>query len=210
MRIRVKYQKGVPLRFTSALDIQQIWERTLRRSGISIVYSQGFHPQPKIQLGLPLPLGFISDEEFVDIWLQGEDDINPLPKRIALNLPDGLTITSVVEIDPIQKPLVTQITTSEYLVRFWDEKIDIADLNKNISHLLEQKEVLRKKRNNKEYDLRPLIFDLASIPEDQSHQGYLLSMKLSSAQNRMGRADDVMSALGFSINQYLVKRLLSY
>ena len=66
MRIRISYNKNSLIRFTSALDMQRIWERSFRRASIKVTYSKGFHPQPRIQLGIPLPLGFIGLEEKVD------------------------------------------------------------------------------------------------------------------------------------------------
>lgn len=210
MRIRIRYRKEMPLRFTSALDIQKIWERSLRRSGFSIAYSQGFHPQPKIQLGLPLPLGFISDEEHVDVWIECDDDIQILKEKITPNLPFGLVIDSIDNIALHQKPLVTIITKSEYLVKFWDAEFDKDNLSSEIDNFLERKEILRKKRNNKEYDLRSLVYELELLPFEKSQEDFILSMTLSSAQNKMGRADEVMAALGFSLDQFLIKRSRSY
>ena len=50
MRIRITYAKRGELRYTGHLDLQRVWERTLRRSGLPIVFSQGFNPLPKLQL----------------------------------------------------------------------------------------------------------------------------------------------------------------
>lgn len=48
-RIRIHYAKTEGLRYTSNLDMQKVWERALRRAGLPLYYSQGFHPQPRIQ-----------------------------------------------------------------------------------------------------------------------------------------------------------------
>jgi len=210
MRIRIIYQKTLPLRFTSALDMQLIWERSLRRSSLHITYSQGFHPKPKIQLGLPLPLGFMSDEEIVDIWIEDKVSADQLLELIQPNLPIGLTISSIEEIDFSQKPVVTRITTAEYVVKFWDQDVNRDALQTKINSLLLSEKIIRTKRNKKQYDLRPLIKSVRLLPDLEIVDGFALFIALCSEQNRMGRADEVMFALDFSLEEFLIKRTKTY
>ena len=60
MRIRVTFAKTEPMRFTSHLDLFRAWERTFRRAGLPILFSQGYNPRPRMQLAAALPLGFTS------------------------------------------------------------------------------------------------------------------------------------------------------
>ena len=85
MRFRISYKKNSSLRFTSALDVQRIWERTCRRASLNIKYSKGFHPQPRIQLGIPLPLGFMSLDEKVDIWIEDSLSLEEISVRLEQN-----------------------------------------------------------------------------------------------------------------------------
>ncbi len=50
MRLRITFSKQGALRYTGHLDLHKIWERTARRAGLPLAYSQGFHPHPQIQL----------------------------------------------------------------------------------------------------------------------------------------------------------------
>jgi len=70
MRIRVKFAKTEPMRFTSHLDLYRAWERLLRRADVPLVFSQGYNPRPRIQLAAPLPLGITSNCEIIDIGYQ--------------------------------------------------------------------------------------------------------------------------------------------
>src|SRR5512136_2650651 len=70
MRLRITFSKTGALRYTGHLDLQTVWERTIRRAGLPLAYTHGFHPGPKIQIASALPLGFIGRLEIVDIWLQ--------------------------------------------------------------------------------------------------------------------------------------------
>ena len=68
MRIRITFSKQGALRYTGNLDLHKIWERTARRADLALAYSQGFHPQPKMQLAAALP-------EFFIRLLTEEDDL---------------------------------------------------------------------------------------------------------------------------------------
>ena len=70
MRLRIIFSKSGPLRYTGHLDLQTTWERTIRRAGLPLAYTHGFHPGPRIQIASALPLGFIGQAEIVDIWIQ--------------------------------------------------------------------------------------------------------------------------------------------
>jgi len=69
MRLRIVFSKTGSLRYTGHLDLQTVWERTIRRAGLPLAYTHGFHPGPKIQIASALPLGFLGRLEIVDIWL---------------------------------------------------------------------------------------------------------------------------------------------
>lgn len=207
MRIRISYKKEKPLRFTSALDVQRIWERSIRRAGFHITYSQGYHPQPKIQLGLPLPLGFIGDDEKVDIWIDGDQNIDKLSQRIDTKVPVGILITGINIVQDNEKPLVTSISECEYIVSFWDENINLEDIKNNIQSILGMENIFRTKRNGKKHDLRPRILEI-KIEESNSSNPQLY-IKLVSKQNQMGRADEVLFSMGYKLPDFLVRRIRS-
>jgi uncharacterized protein (DUF2344 family) len=80
MRLRITFSKTGSLRYTGHLDLQTVLERTIRRAGLPLAYTHGFHPGPKIQIASALPLGYAGRAEIVDIWLQepiGSDIKNP-------------------------------------------------------------------------------------------------------------------------------------
>ena len=208
MRIRISYIKGSPIRFTSTLDMHRIWERSCRRALIKVVYSKGFHPQPRIQLGIPLPLGFTSLDEKVDIWIEEPLFLDDISRQLEQNLPMGLKIISIQEINISEKALSTQIQFSDYQIYLLDENFSQKIINDRAINLLNEKEIIRKKRNGKEYDLRPLIVSMKLNTEIQGKP--LISLRLLSQQNKTGRADEVMFAMGYSITDFIVERIGSY
>ena len=83
MRLRITFSKSGTLRYTGHLDLQSIWERTVRRAGLPLAYTQGFHPSPKIQIASALPLGFIGSAEIVDVWLQDNVGAGFIPAQVG-------------------------------------------------------------------------------------------------------------------------------
>ena len=78
-RIRIRYAKRGPLRFTSHRDFARAFERALRRAGVPIAFSQGFTPHPKISYASAAPTGVASEAEYLEIGLQARVD----PARAA-------------------------------------------------------------------------------------------------------------------------------
>ena len=55
--IAFKYTKTDGAEYISHLDMLRHIDRTLRRAGIEVEYSQGYHKHPRIFMGNPLALG---------------------------------------------------------------------------------------------------------------------------------------------------------
>jgi len=66
-RYRIRFAKSAPLRFIGHLDLHRTWERTLRRAGARLAYSEGYNPRPRLNLGLALPLGCTSQGDLLDV-----------------------------------------------------------------------------------------------------------------------------------------------
>ena len=44
------FSKTDAMRYTGHLDLHRAWERTFRRAGLPLAYTQGFSPHPRINL----------------------------------------------------------------------------------------------------------------------------------------------------------------
>jgi radical SAM-linked protein len=201
-RIRVRYSKGNSLRFTGHLDMQRLWERTLRRSGLPVRYTQGYHPRARLNLASALPLGFISEDELLDFWMDQPQALDEIQSCLAASAPPGLGIRSIEEIALGEDALQVQMKASEFTVTFFDP-VDGQQLAWQVHKLLEQDEIIMTRRN-KSYDLRPLILGMEVITHPQGEAG--LWMRLRAEPGATGRPDDVLEALGFPNADYLVCR----
>jgi radical SAM-linked protein len=203
MRIRITFAKQGALRYTGNLDLHRIWERTARRADLQLLYSQGFHPQPKMQLAAALPLGFSSRCELVDMRVGGEVDLVNLPERLQQAVPPGLKILGVEEVDESSPPLQTQIVSAEYEVTLFDG-MDADKLTHSLSATLEA-ESLPRERRGKAYDLRLLIEELRQLEPDEAGRPRLF-MRLTARPAATGRPEEVLDALGIEYESTRVER----
>jgi len=149
--VRVFYDKIGTIKYISHLDMNRVFLRIIRRSGIPVWYTEGFNPHPKINFALPLSLGFESTSEIMDIRI--DDDNYPLDEvveRLSSVMPDGLTVKYAAE--PVMK-----IGDIAY-ARFEIETDGLPDLTEyfNQTEIVTMK---RTKSGTKPTDIKPMIKD---------------------------------------------------
>ncbi|WJK43333.1 TIGR03936 family radical SAM-associated protein [Solwaraspora sp. WMMA2056] len=96
-RIRIRYAKRGPLRFTSHRDFARAFERALRRANAPVAFSQGFTPHPKISYASAAPTGVASEAEYLEIGLQRAVDPDELRVALDAALSPGLDVLAAVE-----------------------------------------------------------------------------------------------------------------
>lgn len=194
-RLRLTFAKTVAMKYTGHLDLHTAWERTFRRARLPLAYSRGFHPQPRIQLAAALPLGFTSNCEIADVWMETVQVLDAARAALEAAAPPGLRILEVAEA-PLDAPaLQTQVRSAEYLVTVPDPLYPQV-LDERIAALLAQPEVQRVRRE-KAYDLRPLIETLERAGSDE--RGHILHMRLTAREGATGRPEEVVAALGADV-----------
>jgi radical SAM-linked protein len=113
MRIRIEFHKTDTIRFIGHLDLHKTWERIFRRAGLPLAYSQGFHPQPRLNLACALPLGITSECELLDAWLEQQVNTGDINTKIQQTSPTGILIQSVTQVgmqEPSMQSLVESVT----------------------------------------------------------------------------------------------------
>ena len=207
MRIRITFAKQGALRYTGHLDLHKLWERAARRAELPLAYSQGFHPQPKMNLAAALPLGFSSRCELLDMRLKHEIQLDGLPARLNNTLPPGIQVTTVEQVDERAPALQTQVVSAEYEVTL-TEPADGSDLKRKIDSVMESESILRERRG-KTYDLRPLILALEcdGLPSQQEQAPVLqIFMRLTAREGATGRPEEVLDVLGIAFEDTKIER----
>ena len=76
IRYRFVYRKTGKTRFLSHRELTNIITRALRRSGLPLRFSAGFHPHAKMSLGPALAVGTAGEMEFFDVELTRDGDVS--------------------------------------------------------------------------------------------------------------------------------------
>jgi radical SAM-linked protein len=210
MRIRITFAKQGALRYTGHLDLHKLWERAARRAELPLAYSQGFHPQPKMNMAAALPLGFSSRCEVLDMKLENDVPLDGLRERLNDTLPSGIQVLNIEQVDERAPALQTQVLSAEYEVTLTDSStsliVDGSDLKRKIDSVMESESILRERRS-KSYDLRPLIEELSLTPASSPEgRGEKIFMRLSAREGATGRPEEVLDVLGIAFEGTRIER----
>ncbi len=206
MRIRVTFSKTGALRYIGHLDLKTVWERALRRAALPLAYSQGFHPQPRINLASALPLGFTSRCELIDLRMEQDLDLESLPGRLQAVMSAGIEILKVEGVDERAPALQTRIVSAVYEVTL-EPAAAPPDLEGRLSGIL-RSPALPRRRRDKEYDLRPLIegLSLEPGPSDARNAPVIIRLQLAAREGATGRPEEVLAVLGIPFEEAHVER----
>jgi len=197
-RLRIRFSRGQEVKFISHLDIIRLWQRALHRAGISLAYSEGFTPHPRLALAAPLPTGVTSETELMDVFCTRWVSPHVFTGATSQQLPNGIEILQVYPIAPTMPSLQSQVRYAEYKVEVETEN-ERQDAKTALTNLLSVKRLPWQHQMDtgpRNYDLRALIDDLWLI---DWHSDYAtIGMKLRCDSGGAGRPEQVITALGFS------------
>lgn len=201
VRYQVRFTKTGLLRWTSHRDLARLWERLLRRSGLQLAMTEGFHPKPRISFPSALALGTESLDEVVELELVEElsasDLLGRLLGRSAGDFVDhtvgdadaGLQITRVCRVpEGFGK---AQLECGHFALEMPEgEGLDAEEIEAKILQLRAQGTIeFTRKHKPVQADVEAEIVDLAL-------RNGRLEMVLRSSRTASLRPEDVLTALG--------------
>lgn len=89
---RVWFTRTGAAAWLSALEQQSVLERALRRAGIDVAFSAGFHPLPLLSFGRALPVGVESLAEWFNVFTRQEYDPAQVAENLDAALPAGFSV----------------------------------------------------------------------------------------------------------------------
>jgi len=191
-KLRVRYAKRGRLRFSSTRDFQRALERALRRAGVPMAFSAGFHPHPKVSYANAAPTGTASEAEYFEISVT--ERVDPESVRAALDeaLPPGLDVLEVVEASA--GTLAERLQASDWVMEF--RGLPVAELEAAATALLarERVEVTRTfKTGPRTFDVRSA---LVSVQTSTSSEPDCAILRVVVRHTTPAvRPDDVLTAL---------------
>ena len=170
--IRIFFSKRDRAKYISHLDMTRLFQRAVRRTGITMWYTEGFHPHLYMTFALPLSLGIESDCESVDMRLIDEISLEGVKERLNAALPQGVAVCDVCE--PVMKANV--IASSEYTVKLFG----LSKKKAEMEEFLAKSEILmikKGKAGEKTVNVKPWIYDYTV---SESSKDLELSLRLAS------------------------------
>ncbi len=170
--IRIFFSKRDRAKYISHLDMTRLFQRAVRRTGITMWYTEGFHPHLYMTFALPLSLGIESDCESVDMRLMDEISLEGVKERLNAVLPQGIAVCDVCE--PVMK--ANRISSSQYAVKLFGLSKKKAEMQAFLAQD-EIKMIKKGKAGEKLLNVKPWIYEY-SISE--SGRDLELSLRLAS------------------------------
>ncbi len=150
--IRVTYSKTGPAKYISHLDITRCMQRSLKRAGIPVWYTQGFNPHMYMTFALPLALGYESLCEVMDLRITEMVDFKEMKAVLQQALPPDIRVLDIAMQE--QKP--QEIGFADYRIVIPTAHTDqVATL---LQQVYDQAEILVEKRTKKgikQIDIKP-------------------------------------------------------
>jgi len=112
VRLRIKYEKRGPIRFTSHRDLLRIFRRCIAAGEIPVRFSQGFNPHPRFSFGPSLRTGWEGLDEYMDVYLETRFD--DAVSSFNAHLPRGLRVVETASVDDSVPKLSADISAARF------------------------------------------------------------------------------------------------
>ncbi len=116
MRVVLQYTKQGAMKYVSHLDFQRLWRRLFRMADIAVANTQGFNPLPRMRFAAPLPTGFASCNELMEVFLAAAMDLDELLGRLNRFTPQGMDILAATPVPDSFPKLTALVDALEYSV----------------------------------------------------------------------------------------------
>ncbi len=187
-RLRIGFAKTGSLALISHLDLLRLLERALRRSGLPVSFTGGFHPLPRLQVALALPLGVEGQGEWLDLEFTEAVEPAAVRARLQPELPPALQLLSAAVVPTFGPSLSQELASAQWELELrGDRPLAWERLQEGVAAILAAPELLwhdtDKKGRPRQRDCRPALQALALLPPAPS-----LRLRLDAAVDQAGRS----------------------
>ena len=164
-RFRLRYTKLGRSGFLGHLDTVRVLGRMVRRAGVEVAYTRGFHPKPSFSFAPALSLGVASLGELVDLSVEaGADSADDLAERLAQVSPEGIEFTGAWELDATTPPLAKLLRAYDVLIRP-ATPLTVEELSGRAAEFLAVKRVMVT-RGEREVNVRAMVEEVDVLAGD--------------------------------------------
>lgn len=94
-RVVVSFTKQGGIAYAPHLALMEIWNKALMRSGLPVIFTEGFNPLPRFEIAQSMSLGIFSEEEIASFLLYESRDVPHLESVLRDSLPEACKVTRV-------------------------------------------------------------------------------------------------------------------
>lgn len=128
-RVRLRFEKTGPSALLGHLDLIRELPRIIRRAGIAIAYTQGYHPKPDMTFGPALSLGVASLDEYADVRLLDPPPADEVVRRLNDAAAGGIHVTGAAFLGANDPKLSALIDGARYVAALSTASLE------NIGHI---------------------------------------------------------------------------
>lgn len=198
MKIRIKFRKYGVMKFIGHLDMMRYFQKSIRRAGIDIAYSEGFSPHQIMSFASPLGVGITSDGEYVDIQVNSTKSSRESIRMLNEVMVEGVEITSYRRLGDEDKKAMSLVAAADYKLYIKDgyeaPKVNYEEAYRKF--FIEPSEILitkQTKKSEKTFDLKKLVYDFQIVSKEDKKENPLFYLKVSA-----GSADNLKPELVLS------------
>ena len=196
-RVRVCYSKQGQARYFGHLELVNIFLRALRRAGISVKFTEGFHPMPKVSFDDALPIGMESLNESLYLIVCGSVKPDAVITDLNNHLPEGLSVKDC-QISS-SKPAIKQQKSATYLVELKEGCFDKQKLNDFIKSSDFVQTRVNRKGKVKKIDFKDLVLKINLTGPCR------MMIRLRSEPGRTARPFEIIKGI-FNLSEEIIKQ----
>ena len=170
-KLKMLFAKRDQARFFGHLELINIFLRAIRRAGIEVAYSEGFHPMPKISFEDTLPVGMESLCETLYLTVFENTETESIPEKLNRQLPEGLSVYNCTE---AVKDAGNKHGVCDYEVTLSTSGFDKKNLELYNMSSIVVIERINKKGMTKKIDLKEAVRTIRSFISRQTGNGIIV------------------------------------
>ena len=155
-RVRLRFSRKGETRFLSHLEQIEVFRRAIRRAGLPLVFTSGFHPQPKAAFGPAISVGYESQSEYMELDLFRRVELPEITQMLNNVLPPDFELIEVKRVPLFFPSFDSLVNVAEYRIQY-------SVTQEQIDALLAKSEIIIEKHKDGKVtriDARPLIKEL--------------------------------------------------
>lgn len=195
----VRFSVAGDVRYLSHQDTVRAWQRAWVRSGLPLVWTQGYNPRPRLRVPLPRNVGMAGERELAVVEMGERVEEGMLGDRLGRELPRGMKLEQV---QVVEGKVDVNCREARYRVALGDGvNLEVVEERLGTFLAAERWPVRRERRGRhpeRVVDLRSAVREAGLKGRGQGEDGgdtAVLEFTIEMGQEATARVDELLEAL---------------